>query len=141
MRISTKGIILAACAILLMASGVSAQNTATKQLNKKNLVIKEWNTASGSSKRILDHQTVYNSDGQKIEEKEFTTTGLKWTKRFEYGANGKVAKELVYNERNKLVSIKKIEWNEFDRKKVQYTYDPKGRLVSTKTFEYLAGDE
>jgi YD repeat-containing protein len=114
--------------------------TMAKRQARKNLVIREWNTDAKTQTKWLDRITTYDDQGRKIEEIEYTRYGQKWRETFEYGANGKVAKELVYNERNKLVSIKKIEWNEFDRKKVQYTYDPKGRLVSTKTFEYLAGD-
>lgn len=129
-------------AIVFLLVGVTAaiaQDSSTK-INKKNLVIKEWNTDARTNRKVLDHQTVYNSDGRKIEEKEYSTTGLKWTKRYEYGPDGKVSRELSYDERNKLVSIKKFEWNEFGRKKVQYTYDPKGKLVSTKVYEYLAED-
>lgn len=110
------------------------------KLNKKNLVIKEWNSLAGSSRKILDHVTIYNSDGKKIEEKEYGSDGLKWTKRYEYGNNGKVSRELVYNEKNKLINIKKVEYNEFDRKKVQYTYDAKGKLLTTKSYEYIAED-
>ena len=124
--------LLGACTLL------QAQDT--QKINKKNLVIKEWNSPAGSSKKVLDHQTIYNSDGKKIEEKEYGSYGLKWTKRYEYDASGKVSRELAYDERNKLVTIKKIEYNEFGRKKIQYTYDAKNRLVSTKTFEYLAED-
>jgi len=46
----------------------------------------------------------------------------------------------VYDERNRLVNIKKFEYNEFDRKKVQYTYDAKGKLKSIKNYEYIAED-
>ncbi len=108
-------------------------------LNKKNLVIKEWNTdAKGGNKR-LDHQTTYNAEGRKIEEIEYSADGQKWRKRYEH-AGGKCVKEMVYNERNKLVTIKKYEYNAFGKKKVQYNYDARGNLISIKTFEYISRD-
>ena len=47
---------------------------------------------------------------------------------------------MVYNERNKLVTIKKYEYNAFGKKKVQYNYDARGNLISIKTFEYISRD-
>lgn len=135
-----KIVILAALALLLApAAGAQTQGDAPK-INKKNLVIKEWNTAAGTNKKVLDHQTIYNPEGKKLEEKEFNSDGLKWRKRYEYNAAGKVSVERVYNEKNKLVTVKKFEYNEFGRKKVQYNYDAKGKLLTTKTFEYIAQD-
>ena len=126
---------------LLLTCGAGAQTpAAAPKINKKNLVIKEWNTAAGTTRKVLDHQTIYNPDGKKIEEKEFNSSGQKWRKRYEYGADGKVAVERVYDERNKLVTVKKFEYNEFGRKKIQYNYDAKGKLLTTKTFEYIAQD-
>lgn len=132
--------LLAAVSGLAQAQDLSSEEEQGPRLNKKNLVIKEWNAAAGGHAKVLDHQTIYNSDGKKIEEKEYTSSKVKWTKRFEYGANGKVSRELTYDDHNKLVTVKKIEWNEFGRKKVQYTYNAKGRLLTTKTFEYIAED-
>ena len=48
---------------------------------------------------------------------------------------------LVYDEHNRLVSYKTFEYNEYGRKKVQYSYDAKGRLKSVKNFEYLVADD
>ena len=48
---------------------------------------------------------------------------------------------MLYDENNRLVNYKKIEYNEFGRKKVQYTYNPKGKLVSVKVYEYIIEDE
>ena len=135
-----KRMILIAAAVLLAATGAYAQEQDTPKINKKNLVIKEWNTDAKSRNRILDHQTTYNADGKKVEEIEYSTTGQKWRKRYEYGANGKVSRELVYDDRNKLQSVKKFEYNEFGRKKTQYNYDAKGRLKTIKVFEYITED-
>lgn len=133
-----KRILLFAAAVLLALPALNAQET--QKINKKNLVIKEWNTDARSNARILDHQTTYSPDGKKVEEIEYGQKSQKWRKRYEYGADGKVSRELLYDERNKLVSVKKFEYNEFGRKKTQYTYDAKGKLKTIKVFEYLTED-
>ena len=139
--VSMKRFLLIAAAALLSVPCLFAQEQeATPKINKKNLVIKEWNTDAKSKHRILDHQTTYNADGKKLEEIEYSTTGQKWRKRYEYGANGKVSRELVYDDRNKLQTVKKFEYNEFGRKKTQYNYDAKGHLKTIKIFEYITED-
>jgi hypothetical protein len=127
-------------AILLVAVLPAAQ-AQDQKINKKNLVIKEWNTDVKTNAKVLDHVTTYNADGKKIEEIEYTGKAQKWRKRYEYDAAGKQVKELVYDERNRLVHMKKIEYNEFGRKKVIYTYDAKGRLTATKLYEYLMEEQ
>ena len=122
-------------AVLLPAG---AQNT--QKINKKNLVIKEWKTDPKSGHKTLDHVTTFNPEGKKIEEVEYNSDGQKWRKRYEYGADGKCVKESVYNEKNRLDTVKKFEYNEFGRKKTQYTYDAKGKLRSIKIFEYITED-
>ena len=116
-----------------------AQDT-TPKINKKNLVIKEWNTDPRSGKKVLDHVTTFSPEGKKIEEIEYGSSGQKWRKRFEYGPDGKCVKESVYDERNRLNSVKKFEYNEFGRKKTQYNYNPKGKLLTVKVFEYITED-
>ena len=125
-----------------LAAPAAAQNTTGQKINKKNLVIKEWNTDPRSGKKVLDHVTTYDADGKKIEEIEYNSEGQKWRKRFEYapGAEGKCIKESVYNERNRLETVKKYEYNEFGRKKTQYNYNAKGKLLTIKVFEYIAED-
>ena len=134
-----KKIILTAALTLLSVWGAGAQTT-TQSLNKKNLVIKEWNTEPRSGKKVLDHVTTFDADGKKVEEIEYGSEGQKWRKRFEYGADGKCVKEMVYNDRNKLETVKKYEYNEFGRKKTQYNYNAKGKLLTIKVFEYIAED-
>ena len=130
----------------LLAAGLTAaaQNdgtTSQTKINKKNLVVKEWNAAPKGGARTLDHMTIYSPEGKKIEETEYDSAGKqKWRKRFEWGSNGVMTRELLYDERNKLVNYKKFEFNEFGKRKVQYTYDPKGKLISTKTYEYITQD-
>ena len=122
-----------------LAFGQETQTAAT--LNKKNLVVKEWNTNAKGTSKILDHVTTYSPEGKKIEEIEYDSDGhQRWRKRFEWGENGRLARELLYDERNRLVNYKKFDYNEFGKKHIQYTYDPKGRLISTKLFEYISED-
>ena len=124
---------------LALTLPATAQNT-TQKINKKNLVIKEWNTDVKSGKKVLDHVTTYSPDGKKVEEIEYGSDGQKWRKRYEYNAAGKVATEMVYDEKNRLNTIKKYEYNEFGRKKTQYNYDAKGKMKTMKVFEYLTED-
>ena len=132
--------LIAFALVLILSAG--AQNTSAQKINKKNLVIKEWNTDAKSGKKVLDHVTTYNPDGKKIEEIEYGSDGQKWRKRFEYapGTEGKCIKESVYDERNRLNTVKKYEYNEFGRKKVQYNYNAKGKLLTVKVFEYITED-
>lgn len=129
-------------AIFFFAAPLFAQDEQEMpRLNKKNLIVKEWNTNARGTSKILDHITTYSPEGKKIEEIEYDGAGKqRWRKRYEWGENGKMMRELVYDERNKLVNYKKFEYNAFGKKKTQYTYDPKGKLISTKIFEYIAED-
>ena len=133
-----KRILIFAASLLLLVPALRAQET--PKIDKKNLVIKEWNTDVRTNAKVLDHVTTFNSEGQKLEEIEYGSRKQKWRKRFEYGANGKVSKELLYDENNKLVNYKKFEYNEFGRKKTQYTYNPKGKLLTVKIYEYKTED-
>lgn len=126
-------------ALVFSSAPLLAQET--QKINKKNLVIKEWNTDVRSGAKFLDHVTTYSPEGLKLEEIEYNSDGQKWRERYEYGENGKVAKTMIYDGRNRLVSIKKYEYNAYGRKKVTYTYDAKGRLTMTKNYEYLMQDE
>ena len=131
-------LIIISGALLLLPVAAKAQEAQT--LNKKNLVIKEWNTDPRGSNKVLDHVTTFNPAGKKIEEIEYSASGQKWRKRFEYGADGKVSRERVYDERNRLQTYKTFEYNQFDRKKIQYTYNAKGKLIGIKQYEYIAQD-
>jgi len=133
-----KNVIWSLCLLLLIPTTVSAQET--QKINKKNLVVKEWKTDAKTNKKILDHVTTYNPDGKKIEEIEYGESGQKWRKRYEYDENGKMSREMVYDEKNALVNYKKFEYNEFGKKKTQYTYDSKGKMTSIKVFEYITQD-
>ena len=133
-----KRLILIVAWALLLLPAAGAQEP--QKMNKKNLVIKEWNTDPKGGNKVLDHVTTFSPEGKKMEETEYGSDGQKWRKRFEYGPDGKVSRELVYDNRNRLQTYKTFEWNEFGKKKVQYTYNAKGKLLSIKHYEYLAQD-
>ncbi len=133
-----KRLILIAAWALLLLPAAGAQEP--QKLNKKNLVIKEWNTDPKGGNKVLDHVTTFSPEGKKMEETEYGSDGQKWRKRFEYGPDGKVSRELVYDNHNRLQTYKTFEWNQFGKKKVQYTYNAKGKLLSIKHYEYLAQD-
>lgn len=133
-----KRLILIAAWALLLLPAAGAQEP--QKMNKKNLVIKEWNTDPKGGNKVLDHVTSFSPEGKKMEETEYGSDGQKWRKRFEYGPDGKVSRELVYDNRNRLQTYKTFEWNQFGKKKVQYTYNAKGKLLSIKHYEYLAQD-
>lgn len=128
--------LVAALLFLLAPMFASAQEAGTKVLDKRDLVIYEWNTDIATNVRFLDHETIYDPEGRKIQETEYTKLGKLWTKKYEYGSDGKVSRELTYNEKGRLDSIQKFEYNEFGKKRATYTYDAKGRLVKTKVIEY-----
>jgi len=135
-----KRLLMIVCSGLLVATSALAQTQETPKLNKKNLVIKEWNTDPNGGNKAIDHMTTYNPDGKKIDEVEYNSDGQKWRKRYEYGPDNKVSKEYVYDHRNRLQTYKTFEYNEFGRKKVQLTYNAKGRLIAIKNYEYISQD-
>ena len=131
---------------LLLAGTMAAQSMLTpeqlaKREKRKNLTVKEWNTDSKTKTRWLDHLTTYDSEGRKVEEIEYATYGQKERITIEYDeVTGKVSKEVVYDDRDKPVRIRKYEYSEDGTKKKQYNYLPNGKLYSVKVFEYLFSD-
>lgn len=133
-----KNIILLVAALCFAAGTAWAQdNTNAKRERKKNLVVKEWNTRAGSTTPYLDNVVTYDELGRKIEEIEYASYGQKKRTTYAYeGSSTKCKEQVEYNDRNKPVRIKQFEYNEDGTRKKQYNYDPKGRLISTKVFEY-----
>lgn len=131
-------IVLASLLSLLCFSTYAQLDPATmaKRQARKNLVIREWNTDAKTQTKWLDRVTTYDDQGRKIEEIEYTRYGQKWRETFEYGANGKISKNVVYNEKNKPSAIRKYEYNADGTKKKQYNYAPNGKLQTVKVFEY-----
>ncbi len=114
--------------------------TIAKREGRKNLTIKEWNTDAKSKTRWLDRVTTYDSLGRKIEQVEYASYGQKWRETYEYGEDGRVCREVEYDDRDKPKSIRKYEYNADGTKKKQYNYAPNGRLVTIKVFEYVVGE-
>lgn len=138
--------IIMIAATAAMAVSMSAQSLLTpEQLAKrerhKNLTVKEWNTDSKAKTRWLDHITTYDSQGRKIEEIEYATYGQRERVTYEYDdSTGKISREVVYNDRNSVIRIRKYEWNTDGTKAKQYNYLPNGKLYSVKVFEYIFND-
>ena len=115
--------------------------TLIKRQKRKGLTIKEWNTMAGSKQAFLDHVTTYDSLGRKIEEIEYASYGQKSRVVSEYvdplDPASKVLREIEYNDRDKVVRIRKFEYNDDGSKKRQYNYYPNGKLESVKEYELI----
>ena len=116
--------------------------TIQKRENRRGMVLKEWNTAAGAKMPFLDHVTVYDELGRKIEEIEYANYGQKSRVVSEYPPDSditaKVVREIEYNDRDKVARIRKFEYNEDGSKSRQLNYYPNGKLESVKVFEYVA---
>ena len=135
-------IILAFFAISFGAMAQSVSDaTIAKRENRRGMVLKEWNTAAGDKRAFLDRVTTYDQFGRKIEEIEYASYGQKWRVVSEYPENSditaKVVREIEYNDRDKVVRIRKFEYDEDGSKVRQLNYYPNGKLDSVKTFEYV----
>ncbi len=132
-------------ALCLLVSSLSmaqvSPETLAKRAKRKNLTVKEWNTDSKGKSKWLDHLTVYDDQGSKVEEIEYSTYGQRERITISYNSIGKVEQEVVYNGRNKVVRVRKYEYNENGTKKKQYNYLPNGKLYSIKRFEYTFSDK
>lgn len=130
--------------ILLPCSVCDAQEldaaTLAKRAGRCNLTVKEWNTDAKSKTRWLDRVTTYDSEGRKVEQIEYASYGQKWRETYEYGEDGRVCREVEYDDRDKPKTIKKYEYNTDGTRKKQYNYAPNGRLISIKVFEYVISE-
>ena len=132
-------------AFLALGCGAMAQSvsdaTVIKRENRRGMTIKEWNTAAGSKRAFLDRVTTYDQLGRKVEEIEYASYGQKWRVVYEYpegsDITAKVLREIEYNDRDKVVRIRKFEYNEDGSKKRQLNYYPNGKLESVKTYEVI----
>ena len=114
----------------------SAESLYEKHEKKKNLTIREYNSDAKGKSKWMDHLTVYNAKGYKIEEVEYTVYGQREKVVFEYDTNDLCIKEIVYDDHNKVSRIRKYTYNADGTKKMQYNYLPNGRLYSTKVYQY-----
>lgn len=135
--------LLSILSLLLLTVGLWAEvspETLAKRAKRKNLVVKEWNTDATSRTKWLDHLTVYDSEGRKIEEIEYNIYGQVQRVVTKYNDESMVSEEVVYNSKNQPVRIRKYEYNENGTKAKQYNYLPNGKLYSTKVYEYNFAD-
>ena len=143
MKRSTLLIIMLVLGLCTFAQSVS-EGTVVKRERRRGMTVKEWNTPTGSKQAFLDHVTTYDSLGRKIEEIEYASYGQKLRVVSEYpagsGVTAKVSREIEYNDRNKVVRIRKFEYYDDGTKKRQLNYYPNGKLESVKVFEYIPKD-
>lgn len=136
--------VILSLSILLHCQVCDAQEldaaTLAKRAGRRNLTVKEWNTDAKSKTRWLDRVTVYDGQGRKTEQIEYASYGQKWRETYEYGEDGRVCREVEYDDRDKPKTVKKYEYNADGTKKKQYNYAPNGKLVSIKVFEYVIGE-
>ena len=108
-----------------------------KRAMRKNLVVKEINIDANGKVQWMDNLTVWDENGYKIEEIEYAIYGLRERITYEYDyETGRCIREDVYDDRNKLYLIRKYDYHDNGRKKIQYNYLPNGKLYSTKIYEY-----
>ncbi len=132
-----KKIVILLFVLSLVGSSIWAQDKPDKRERKKNLVVKEWNTKTGSTTPYLDNMVTYDEMGRKIEEIEYASYGQKKRIVYEYkGNSNKCSRQIEYDDKNHVSRIKKFEYNDDGTRKVQYNYKPNGKLESTKNFEY-----
>ena len=106
-----------------------------KRERRQNRVVKEWNTEG--KRKWMDRLSVWDPEGRKIEDIEYASYGQRERVVSEYeGDDPKCVREIVYNDKNKVIRIRKFEYNSDGTKKVQYNYLPNGKLFSVKVFEY-----
>ena len=134
-RISFLSLFLLAFVTLAIAQTSPESLNETRERHK-NMTIREFNTDAKGKNKWMDHVTVYNAKGLKIEEEEYATFGLRERVLFEYDAQDRCVKEVVYDDRKKVTRIRKYEHNADGTKKIQYNYLPNGRLYSTKQYQY-----
>lgn len=131
-------------ASMMMFAQTVSEGTVIKRERRKSVTVKEWNTPVGSKQAFLDHVTTYDELGRKIEEIEYASYGQKMRVVSEYpegsGIDAKVLREIEYNDRDKVVRIRKFEYYEDGSKKRQLNYYPNGKLESVKTFEFIFKD-
>lgn len=127
--------------LLLVGSTVntyaqSPESLDEKRERRKNLTVREYNSDAKGQSKWMDHLTVYNALGLKVEEVEYAVYGQREKVVFEYDNNNLCVKEVVYDDRNKITRIRKYTYNADGTKKMQYNYLPNGRLYSTKVYQY-----
>jgi len=128
-------IFLSGFALMAQANSHSGSSK-VKHDKRKNMTVQEFCTDSKGKYRWMDHEVIYNEKGLKAEEADFSKYGLSQRISYEWDDNGQCVKEVLFNEHNKVIRIRKYEYNPDGTKKTQYNYLPNGHLFSTKQYEY-----
>ena len=142
--LSTPFYLLITLLLLMALMGAYADvspETLAKRAKRKNMTLKEWNTDAASRTKWLDHLTVYDAEGWKVEEIEYAVYGQVWRVVTEYDEQGQVSREVEYDGKNRPVRIRKYEYNDNGTKHKQYNYLPNGKLYSVKVFEYTFSED
>lgn len=142
--LSTPFYLLLTLLLLMPLMGAYADvspETLAKRAKRKNMTLKEWNTDAASRTKWLDHLTVYDAEGRKVEEIEYAVYGQVWRVVTEYDEQGQVSREVEYDGKNRPVRIRKYEYNDNGTKHKQYNYLPNGKLYSVKVFEYTFSED
>ena len=142
--LSTPFYLLITLLLLMPLMGAYADvspETLAKRAKRKNMTLKEWNTDAASRTKWLDHLTVYDAEGRKVEEIEYAVYGQVWRVVTEYDEQGQGSREVEYDGKNRPVRIRKYEYNENGTKHKQYNYLPNGKLYSVKVFEYTFSED
>jgi len=111
---------------------------------KGNLEVKQMNADATGKRQWLDHYTVWDEDGFKVEEIEYATYGQRERVTYQYDkTTGKIIEELAFNDKDRMVSRRRYEYQEivengelYLRKTLQRKYFPDGKLDTRKYFEY-----
>ena len=142
--LSTPFYLLITLLLLMPLMGAYADvspETLAKRAKRKNMTLKEWNTDAASRTKWLDHLTVYDAEGRKVEEIEYAVYGQVWRVVTEYDEQRQVSREVEYDGKNRPVRIRKYEYNDNGTKHKQYNYLPNGKLYSVKVFEYTFSED
>ncbi len=111
--------------------------TLAKRNARRNMIVREWNTDAKTKTKWLDHVTVYDGEGRKIEEIEYNQYGQSWRETYKYDpVTGKISEDIRYDGKDKATLIRKYEYNPDGTRKKQYNYKPNGKLKTVKVYEY-----
>jgi hypothetical protein len=135
-----KNLIVTVVALMLsvVAFAEKAERSAMAKSRGERLTVKEWKTTPDGKNKWIDHTEVYNTQGQLVEEAEYSDFGrsLAWRAEFTYNAGGQLVMEVVYNERNKVSKVRKYEYDANGVCTRRLNYNANGTLNSYRQFEY-----
>lgn len=135
-----KNYILLAVALLttLAVSADYPERAALARAKGKTMTVKEWKTTPDGRNRWIDHTETYNAKGQLIAEAEYSDFGrrMAWRTEYSYDDKGRLVREVIYNERNKVDKVRKFEYDENGVCVRRMNYQANGVLSSYRDFEF-----